>query len=150
MAGTIDERLPTASNAALRVAEAEAAKADESKRAAAAAEAEKKALIESFQKVPSLSVDEKIEHAASIIQRAVNNGLMEVEVLRFPHEFCTDGGRAINQGEPGWENTLTGIPKDMYQFWNEHLRPRGYKVRAQIVEFPGGMPGDIGIFLIWH
>jgi hypothetical protein len=38
----------------------------------------------------------------------------------------------------------------MYQFWNEHLRPRGYKVRAQIVEFPGGMPGDIGIFLIWH
>jgi hypothetical protein len=150
MAGTIDERLPTASKAALRVAEAEAAKADESKRAAAAAEAEKKALIESFQKVPSLSVDEKIERAASIIQRAVNNGLMEVEVLRFPHELCMDQGRAINQGEPGWENTLTGIPKDMYQFWNEHLRPRGYKVRAQIVEFPGGMPGDIGIFLIWH
>jgi hypothetical protein len=150
MAGKIDERLLTASDAALRVAEAEAAKADESKRAAAAAEAEKKALIESFQKVPSLSVDEKIERAASIIQRAVNNGLLEVEVLRFPHELCTDQGRAINQGEPGWENTLTGIPKDMYQFWNEHLRPRGYKVRAQIVEFPGGMPGDIGIFLIWH
>ena len=146
----MDDRLPTASDAALRVAEAEAARAGESKRAAAAAEAEKKALIESFQKVPSLSVDEKIERAASIIQRAVNNGLMEVEVLRFPHELCTDGGRAINQAEPGWENTLTGIPKDMYQFWNEHLRPRGYKVRAQIVDFPRGMPGDIGIFLSWH
>jgi len=150
MAGTIDDRLPTAFDAALRVAEAEAAKAGEHKRAAAAAEAEKKALIESFQKVPSLSVDEKIERAASIIQRAVNNGLTEVEVLRFPHELCTDGGRAINQAEPGWENTLTGIPKDMFQFWHEHLSPRGYKVRAQIVEFPRGMPGDIGIFLIWH
>ena len=150
MAGTIDDRLPTAFDAALRVAEAEAAKADEHKRAAAAAEAEKKALIESFQKVPSLSVDEKIERAASIIQRAINNGLLEVEVLRFPHELCTDGGRAINQAEPGWENTLTGIPQDMFQFWHEHLHPRGYKVRAQIVDFPSGMPGDIGIFLIWR
>jgi hypothetical protein len=150
MAGTIDDRLPKASDAALRVAEAEAAKADEHKRAAAAAEAEKKALIESFQKVPSLSLEEKIDRAAAIIERAVKSGQIEVEVLRFPHELCTDGGRAINQAEPGWENTLTGIPKDMFQFWHEHLRPRGYKVRAQIVEFPRGMPGDIGIFLIWH
>jgi hypothetical protein len=150
MAGTIDDRLPTASDAALKVAEAEAAKADERKRAAAAAEAEKQALIESFQKVPSLSVEEKIDRAAAIIDRAVKSGLIEVEVLRFPNELCTDRGRAINQAEPGWENTLTGIPKDMYQFWDEHLRPRGYKVRAQIVDFPRGMPGDIGIFLRWH
>ena len=150
MAGIIDHRLPTASDAALKVAEAEAAKADEHKRAAAAAEAEKKALIESFQKVPNLSLEEKIDRAAAIIDRAVKSGLIEVEVLRFPHELCTDGGRAINQAEPGWENTLTGIPKDMVQFWHEHLRPLGYKVRAQIVDFPKGMPGDIGIFLIWH
>jgi hypothetical protein len=149
MAGTIDDRLPTAADSALRVAEAEAKKAEERMRAAAATEAEKKALIESFQKVPSLSLEEKIERAAAIIQRAVNNGLTEVEVLRFPHELCTDRGRAINQGEPGWENTLTGIPKDMYQFWHDHLRPRGYKARVQMVEFPGGMPGDIGIFLKW-
>lgn len=150
MAGTIVDRLPKASDAALRVAEAEAEKAEQQKRAAAAAEAEKKALIESFQKVPSLSLEEKIDRAAAIIDRAVKNGLIEVEVLRFPNELCTDRGRAINQAEPGWENTLTGIPKDMYQFWNEHLRPRGYKVRAQIVDFPRGMPGDIGIFLSWH
>jgi hypothetical protein len=150
MAGTNDDLLPTASDAARRVAEAEAEKAEERNRAAAAAEAEKKALIESFQKPPSLSVEEKCKRAASIIERAVRSGLTEVQVLRFPNELCTDRGRAINQGEPGWENTLTGIPKDMFQFWHEHLRPRGYKVHAQIVEFPGGMPGDIGIFLSWH
>jgi len=150
MAGTIEDRLPKASDAALRVAEADAEKAEQQKRAAAAAEAEKKALIESFQKVPSLSLEEKIDRAAAIIERAVKSGLTEVEVLRFPHELCTDGGRAINQAEPGWENTLTGIPQDMFQFWHEHLHPRGYKVRAQIVDFPSGMPGDIGIFLIWR
>jgi hypothetical protein len=49
MAGTINKRLPTASDAALRVAEAEAEKAEERRRAAAAAEAEKKALLDSFQ-----------------------------------------------------------------------------------------------------
>jgi hypothetical protein len=150
MARTIDDLLPTAADSALRVADAEAERAKERKRAAAAAEAEKNALIESFQKPPSLSVEEKIERAASIIERAVKNGLTEVEVLRFPNELCTDRGRAINQVEPGWENTLTGIPKDMFQFWQEHLRPRGYKVRVQMVEFPGGMPGDIGIVLSWH
>ena len=95
-------------------------------------------------------MEEKCKRAAAIIQRAVKNGLTEVQVLRFPNELCTDRGRAINQGEPGWENTLTGIPKDMFQFWHEHLRPRGYKVHAQIVDFPGGMPGDIGIFLSWQ
>ena len=100
--------------------------------------------------MPSLSAEEKIDRAAAIIERAVKSGQIEVEVLRFPNELCTDRGRAINQAEPGWENTLTGIPKDMYQFWNEHLRPRGYKARFQMVDFPGGMPGDIGIFLSWH
>ena len=150
MVGIIDELLPTASDAALKVAEAEVEKAEERKRAAAAAEAEKKALIASFQTPPSLSVEERCKRAASIIERAVKNGLTEVQVLRFPNELCTDRGRAINQGEPGWENTLTGIPKDMFQFWHENLRPRGYKVHAQIIDFPGGMPGDVGIFLSWH
>jgi hypothetical protein len=29
------------------------------------------------------------------------------------------------------------------------LRPRGYKLNFQIVDFPGGMPGDGGISLSW-
>jgi len=29
----------------------------------------------------------------------------------------------------------------------DELQPNGYKVRAQIMDFPGGMPGDVGIFL---
>jgi hypothetical protein len=37
----------------------------------------------------------------------------------------------------------------MYQFWHKHLRPRGYKLKAQIVDFPGGLPGDIGMTLNW-
>jgi hypothetical protein len=38
-------------------------------------------------------------------------------VLRFPNHICTDGGRAINQVEEGWETTLTGLPKEIYDYW---------------------------------
>ena len=90
-----------------------------------------------------------MQRAASIIQRAVNNGLTEVFVGRFPNTLCTDLGRAINQQEPGWENTLTGLPLEVYQFWAKYLKPRGYRLRVQIVDWPGGMPGDIGVTLAW-
>ena len=76
----------------------------------AAAEAEKRALIDELTKPSGLSEDEKIKRASTVIQRALRNGLLEVQVYRFPNILCTDRGRAINQMEPGWEKTLTGIP----------------------------------------
>ena len=90
-----------------------------------------------------------MRRAAVIIKRAVDNGLTEVEVGRFPNKLCTDRGRAINQQERGWENTLTGLPRELYQFWKVHMQPRGYRIKFQIVDWPGGMPGDIGITLMW-
>jgi hypothetical protein len=110
-----------------------------------AAEPEKKALIEKFSKPSGVFDEERLARAAVIIKRAANNGLTEVEIGRFPNERCTDRGRAINQREPGWEKTLTGLPKELYDFWDKHLKSRGYKVGFQIVDFPGGRPGDIGI-----
>ena len=82
-------------------------------------------------------------------QRAVGNGLTEVQVGRLSNLLCTDRGRAINQQEAGWENTLTGLPKELYEFWQQHLQSRGYKIKYEIVDFPNGMPGDIGITLSW-
>ncbi len=145
-----DDLLPRASDVLLKLAEAEVAKAEEKRRAEAAVEAEKKALIDQLSKPSGLSEDERIKLAATVIERAVKNGLTEVQVYRFPNQMCTDRGRAINQSEPGWENTLTGIPKEIFQLWKDLLQPRGYKIRYQIIDFPGGMPGDIGVTLSWH
>src|SRR5215472_14334000 len=139
MGAVADDILPKAKDVLIQVAEAEAEKAEERKRAAAAAEAEKKALIDHLKKPSGLSEDAKIKLAATVVERAVKNGLTEVQVYRFPNEMCTDHGRAINQAEPGWENTLTGIPREVFQLWKDHLQPRGYKIRYQIVDFPGGM-----------
>ena len=68
-----------------------------------ATEAEKQALIDRLNRPSGKSEEEKIQLASTIIQRAVRNGLTEVQVYRFPNSLCTDKGRAIIQQEPGWE-----------------------------------------------
>ena len=145
----LSKGLLTAQQMMEKLALAEAQKAAEAERRRAAAEAEKKALIDKLSKPPDITEEERIKRAAAIIERAVANGMTEVQVMRFPNSLCTDHGRAINQAEPGWERTLTGLPKEMYEFWYRQLRPLGYKVHFQIVEFPDGLPGDIGITLKW-
>ena len=149
MTAKVDDLLPTAKELMQQIAIAEAEKAAESMRKRAEAEAEKKHLLEALSK-PSLSDEEAIRRGVAIINRAAKNGQTQVQVFRFPNELCTDHGRAINQMEPGWESTLTGVPKQVYQLWHSYLRPRGYKLRAEIVEWPGGMLGDIAITLSWQ
>jgi hypothetical protein len=145
----LSKALPTAEEMMEKLALAEAEKASEEGRKHAAAEAEKKALLDKLTKPSGVSDEEALKRVAVIVERAVSNGLTEVQVFRFPNALCTDHGRAINQQEPGWEATLTGLPKEMYEFWDRELRPRGYKLKVQIVDFPDGMPGDVGITLKW-
>ncbi len=145
----IDDLIPSAKEIQKQAALKEAQKADEIAKRLAAAEAEKDALIENLGKPSGLSEEEKVQLASTVIQRAVRNGLTEVQVYRFPHSLCSDRGRAINQMEKGWENTLNGIPKEIYQLWSDYLQPRGYRIRYQIVDFPGGVPGDIAITISW-
>src|SRR4030081_3880387 len=145
----IDDLLPTATEIQKQAAIKQAEKAEEHAQWLAAAEAEKRALTERLSKPSGLTEDEKVELASAVIQRAVRNGLTAVQVYRFPNSLCTDRGRAINQQEPGWENTLTGIPKEIFQLWADYLKPRGYGISYQIINFPGGLPGDIAITIAW-
>ena len=150
MSKNLSGLLPSAKQVMQQLAAAEAEKAAAEMRRQAKADAEKKALVDRLTNPSGVSDEERIKRAAAIIQRAVTNGLTEVEVIRFPNTLCTDRGRAINNYmEPGWENTLTGLPKEMYEFWKRHLQARGYKLRFQVVDFSGGVPGDIGITLKW-
>jgi hypothetical protein len=145
----VDDLLPKADALRQKLAQVESEKASEFLRKMAAAEAEKKELLDKLAKPSGVSDEERMKRAASIINRAVSNGLTEVLVGTFPNQVCTDRGRAINQQEAGWENTLTGLPRELVDFWKKHLQPRGYKIKCQIVSFPNGMPGDIGITLAW-
>jgi hypothetical protein len=149
MTADVDTMLPEAADLRRKIALAEAEKASEAMRRHLQQEDEKKALLNHLLKPSGVSDEEGIRRASVIIERAVNNGLTEVQVIRFPNTLCTDHGRAINQQEPGWEQTLTGLPKEIYELWLRQFRPRGYKLRVQIIDFPNGIPGDVAMTLAW-
>jgi CBS domain-containing protein len=88
----------------------------------------------------------KLVHNA---REAAERGQTEFLLLRFPHQLCSDGGRAVNAPDPEWPRTLRGEAAEMYMRWERELRPRGFHLSARVVDFPDGMPGDIGLFLIW-
>jgi hypothetical protein len=147
--GSLDA-LPSAKDLMKQIALHEAEKASADMKERSAADAEKNALIEKFSKASDVSDEERLKRAIAIINRAAKNGLTSVEITRFPNQLCTDRGRAINQREPGWQDTLTGLPKELYVFWEKYLKPQGYKLGFQIVDFPGGTPGDVGVTLSWN
>jgi hypothetical protein len=149
MSGEIDDLLPTAREIQIQISIHEAEKAERHLRCVTAAETERHALIESLSKRSELSEQEKITLASTVIQRAVHNGLSEIQLYCFPNALCIDRGRAINLQEPGWEKTLTGIPLEIFRLWFDYLKPRGYRISYQIVEFAGGTSGDISISIGW-
>jgi CBS domain-containing protein len=88
----------------------------------------------------------------SLVHRAhqsAESGEEEFMLLRFPSQLCSDGGRAINITATGWTETLRGEAAELYLLWERDLKPRGFPLAARILDFPDGMPGDVGLFLRW-
>ena len=83
------------------------------------------------------------------LRAAAERGQTELMVMRFPNAICTDHGRAINNADPSWPETLTGRPRQAYELWRDQFRDAGFKLSAMIIEWPGGLPGDVGFFLKW-
>ena len=83
------------------------------------------------------------------LKEAALKGEDEIMVARFPNELSTDHGRSINQAEAGWPETLIGKPHQVYLVWKEHLQPLGYHLKALIVDWPEGLPGDIALYISW-
>lgn len=93
--------------------------------------------------------DEERALIRKLVLSAVNNGKFEALVYSFPSDLCTDSGRAINNRLPHWPETLQGKAKELYQAYEKVAKPQGFKLKASIINFPGGMPGDVGLFLDW-
>ena len=110
-------------------------------------EEERKALHQAFEDRKLHPEVEKRVNA--VIRRAAEDGLHEVLIMKFPASWLEDGGRAINNEDPQWPKSLTGWALRAYEYYMERLRPLGYKLSAKILDFPGGMLGDVGIYLHW-
>jgi hypothetical protein len=132
-----------------RMAEREAARAAEEVRRQQAQEEQQKAVMAEFYKPPDRTPEQLLQQVMRLVNQAAERGAAEVQVYRFPNSMCSDRGRRINNQEADWPQTLEGRPKAGYEFWREHLRPLGFGLKAEVVDYPGGMPGDIGFFLTW-
>ena len=108
---------------------------------------EKKALHEAFMSRDIRS--DAVDRVNAAVRRAAEARKSEIELLRFPASFCSDGGRRINNKEPDWPESLEGFAKRAYDAYVEHYKPLGFKLKAQVMEFPGGKMGDIALFLSW-
>jgi hypothetical protein len=102
------------------------------------------------------------------IKGAFERGETEIMLVAFPSSMCTDAGRAVNNADvppivkpkpeeaaaaadrhPEWLSTLPRGAVPIYQFWKRELKPGGFTFSARIINYPGGMPGDVGLFFSW-
>ena len=83
------------------------------------------------------------------VRRAAEQDLSEIMVMSFPSAWCGDRGRAINNGAPDSPGSLEGRAKKALEFYEKNLKPLGYKANARILNYPDGVPGDVGLFLAW-
>ncbi len=103
-------------------------------------EEKQKAVMAEFHQPGARNPEQLMQVLMPLVTRAAERGQTEVQVYRFPNSLCTDGGRRINNSLPNGEETLEGRPKLGYEFWRDHLRPLGFGLTAEVLEYPGGMP----------
>lgn len=111
--------------------------------------------------------DEVISSTLDKIKRVFELGENELMLTSFPSSFCSDSGRAIiNAGappivklteeelaalpdEPEWLATMPLGVRKVYDYWKQNLKPGGFEFSARIINYPGGKPGDVGLFFAW-
>jgi hypothetical protein len=89
------------------------------------------------------------QNMLSKVKAAFENGQREVMLVSFPSDFCTDGGRRINNRLAGWQDTLPAGAQVFLEFWRDALQPGGFGLGARILTFPGGVLGEVGLFVTW-
>jgi hypothetical protein len=111
--------------------------------------------------------EEIIQSGLARIRRAFEHGETELMITSFPTGFCTDDGRAvINAGappinkptkeeaarltqEPEWVATMPKGVRKVYDYWKANLKDGGFGFTARVIDYPGGKPGNIGLFFSW-
>lgn len=89
------------------------------------------------------------ERFNKLVRHAAEVGQDEMLVMRFPSRWCNDLGRRINSGAGDWPDSLEGHAKQAYLGYLAFLQPLGFTMRAQIMDYPDGNLGEVGLFLRW-
>jgi hypothetical protein len=92
---------------------------------------------------------EALDRIAALVAKQIERGEKQALVLQFPSDWLPDQGRGVTNRDPDWHLKLEGFPKRAYDFFEKELAPRGFQLKAEIIDWPGGMPGDVGFILTW-
>jgi CBS domain-containing protein len=153
--GAVAEPLPAAADETrLNIADFRALVAEHERQEVQHKRADRDALAEQRRHRIAALIDEHISDPRwrQLIHQAHDaavRGEREFMLLRFPSGLCSDRGRAINGEQPGWPRTLRGEAAELYLRWEQDLKPQGFPITARVLDFPGGVPGDVGLFLDW-
>ena len=139
--------IPSADQLRMSILSREMAQMEQEEKLRAKKEQELKAFTESF--LTEHVSDEERAMIQRLVTNAAANGKFEAMVYSFPSDLCTDSGRAINSRLADWPDTLQGKAKELYDRYLALAKPQGYRLKATIINFPDGMPGDVGLFLNW-
>lgn len=112
------------------------------------AQAAKKALLKELEK-PVEVTEQQVANALAKFRNAAAAGQSELVVFTFPSQLCTDRGRMINNALEGWQETLVGKPRSVYEAWQRYLKDKGYRFQARVLDYVDGMPGEIGLVISW-
>lgn len=93
--------------------------------------------------------DDRFTALLTAMRRTAEAGGKRYLALTFPSDACTDRGRKINCAEKEWGATLQGEAADLFRLWQTVLRPQGFRLTAEVLNFPNGMPGDVGLTVTW-
>ena len=112
-------------------------------------------------------VEQRRERVAALINRHISDeswhtllhqarhsaeqGEKEFMLMRFPSQPLQrwrSGHQHIRDGLAGYP-TRRGRGRELYLRWERDLKPHGFPNRRSVSDFPGGMPGDVGLFLFW-
>jgi hypothetical protein len=92
---------------------------------------------------------EALGRVAAMVRKAVEAGEKQALLFQFPSDWLADQGLAITNHDRNWHEKLDGFAKRAYEFYEKELAPRGFQLNAQILDWPGGMPGNVGFVLRW-
>jgi len=145
---------PLSSDGLLSVADFRRLASDYESREAQHSEEMRRSTAEQRRRSVEQLIDQHLsdENWRNLVQQArvaAERGALEFMLLRFPSQLCSDSGRAINASEPDWPDTLRGEAAELYLHWARDLKPQGFRLAARVLDYPGGMPGDVGLFLAW-
>ncbi len=83
-----------------------------------------------------------------LVMKAAADGKFEAMVYSF--EFFAPTADGNQQRTVRVAEYAAGRAKEVLDLFDSVARPQGYTLKAMVINFPEGMPGDIGFFLGWE